>query len=123
NLRPFALLSSEELSELAQHGRWVDLAPEEVLFSQGDVGETFYVIEHGSLAVEIDGKHVRTLTVGDHLGELALLLDEPRSASVHARTRARLFAIDRPMFDTMVAEQFRRGKVRSAYVIDPIRYH
>ena len=123
SLPPFASLKTEALIDLSQRGWWANLAPGEVLFTQGEPGDTFCVIEHGRLEVEINGELVRQMGAGQHVGELALLLDSPRTATVRALTAARLFTIDRATFDALIASQFRRGEMRPFASVDAIRYH
>jgi CRP-like cAMP-binding protein len=64
--------------------------PGETVFEQGDVGDRFYVVESGSAEVRIDGRLVNTLGKGDGFGEIALLDDEPRSATIRASVDAPL---------------------------------
>jgi putative peptide zinc metalloprotease protein len=122
-LRSLGTLSDDALVELSRKGWWINLVPGQVLFKQGDAGETFCIIEHGRLEVEIDGELVRTLGPGEHVGEMALLLDSPRTATVRAVTAARLFSIDRATFDALIASQFRRDEMRPYVAVDAIRYH
>lgn len=62
----------------------------------------WYMIEEGDLEVEIDGFLVNELGRGDAFGELALLRDTPRTATVRARTAARLLSLDRAAFQSAV---------------------
>lgn len=63
----------------------------------------WYLVEQGELEVEIDGFLVNELSRGDGFGELALLRDTPRAATVRARTDARLLSLDRAAFLSAVA--------------------
>ena len=65
---------------------------------EGDVGDTFYVIDAGSFEVRVGGEPVRTLGEGDHFGEIALLRDVPRTATVHAVTDGAVWTLDREAF-------------------------
>jgi CRP-like cAMP-binding protein len=63
----------------------------------------FYIVDKGRLAVLLDGFAVNELSRGDSFGELALLRDRPRAATVRALTTVELFALDRDAFLTAVA--------------------
>jgi CRP-like cAMP-binding protein len=62
----------------------------------------WYLIEDGDLDVDVDGFLVNELGRGDAFGELALLRDTPRTATVRARTAARLLSLDRAAFQSAV---------------------
>lgn len=66
----------------------IELAPDEVLFEQGDAGDVIYSVVSGRLRVERRGdrglRHLGDLGPGEILGELAILTDRPRSATVRA---------------------------------------
>ena len=105
-LPPFRSLDVAAASRLAAEGQWRRVGPGEDVIRQGDVGETFYVVQSGQLEVLRDGAAVATLRAGDHFGEIALLHDVPRTATVRALTPARLFALPRAAFDRVVRASF-----------------
>ena len=72
------------------------------VFSQGDVGDRFYLIEAGTAEVRGDGKPVATLGPGEVFGEIALLRRVPRTATVRARTDLQLQSLTSDRFLTAV---------------------
>jgi MFS family permease len=94
----FAPLPPGTLEQLADALEEVDAAAGEEIVRQGEPGDRFYLIKSGALDVQIDGKLVQTLEPGDSFGEIALLRDLPRTATVKARTEAALYALDQRQF-------------------------
>jgi signal-transduction protein with cAMP-binding, CBS, and nucleotidyltransferase domain len=111
-LPAFAALEPDELSEILEHGRWVNVAPGEPIVEQGQAADAFYAIGSGQVEVLEDGALVRTLGPGAHFGEIALLKRVPRTASVVARTPVRAFRLDREGFDGLMAGAFRKGTLK-----------
>jgi CRP-like cAMP-binding protein len=68
------------------------------VLEQGDVGDRFFVIAEGGAAVAIDGVEQARLGRGDFFGEIALLRDVPRTASVTAIEALRLYTLERDDF-------------------------
>jgi CRP-like cAMP-binding protein len=74
------------------------------VFKAGDPGETMYIVTEGEVDILGESATLETAGPGSIVGELALIDDEPRSASVVAKTDCRLVAIDRRRFVYMVQE-------------------
>lgn len=110
-LSVFRGLSTADLALVLAHGSWVAVAPGEVLIEQGAPGDAFYALGAGQVDVVRDDEIVTTLGPGDHFGEVALLTDAPRNATVIAHTPARVFRLDRQGFTAVVAETLPRGAV------------
>jgi hypothetical protein len=70
----------------------------ELVIRQGDAGDRFYLIEEGTVRVSIDDRHVADLGAGNFFGEIALLRNAPRNATVTASGRVRLLALERTEF-------------------------
>jgi CRP-like cAMP-binding protein len=72
------------------------------LIRQGELGREFVIIIEGTVEVVRDGAVVATLGEGAHFGELALLVDHPRNATVTATTDLRVQVIDRRGFQNLL---------------------
>jgi CRP-like cAMP-binding protein len=105
----FAHLGTEQLVELLDRGEWLTVPPGQALVVEGEEGASFYAVSSGRFDVVAGGELKQTVGPGSYFGEIALLLDVPRTASVIARTPARVFRLDRDGFDRLLAGSFRRG--------------
>jgi signal-transduction protein with cAMP-binding, CBS, and nucleotidyltransferase domain len=94
----FAPLPTPILERLASLAAEVHVPAMTTVFTQGDAGDRFYVVAEGTATVEIDGAEANTLSRGDFFGEIALLRDVPRTATVRAVDDLRLFALERDDF-------------------------
>lgn len=94
----FAALPVPELERLARALKPVRADGGSIVFRQGDVGDLFYVIRDGRADVEIAGSHLRELGPGDSFGEIALIREVPRTATVRALTALDLLALERDVF-------------------------
>lgn len=87
----------------------VSLQTADVLMQQGQDGSDMFVLEHGSLLLEVAGSDgsiafTRTLSAPAVVGEMALITREPRTATVRAAEPCRLLRIDKPTFDHLCEE-------------------
>lgn len=107
NVPLFSGLADEDVAALAEIVGSKSVARSEVLFHQGDPGDEFLVLTDGSVKVELvnpDGKELTLtiLTPYQFLGELALLDDVPRSATVVAMEKTELLTIDKRDFNRVI---------------------
>ncbi len=85
------------------------------IIREGDAGDRVYVIASGKADVSAKWSHVATLGPGDHVGEIALLRDVPRTATVVATTKVRLLSLERDVFlRTMTGDEPAHAAAHSA---------
>jgi MFS family permease len=75
----------------------LDLPPGETIVRAGDVGDRFYIVDSGTVRIEL-GNGEKQSGEGEYFGEIALLRDVPRTATVTATTATRLYALERADF-------------------------
>ncbi len=71
---------------------------------QGQSGDYFYIIDSGKFTVIVDGRPVAQLSKGHSFGELALLYNSPRQATVRADSDGTIFSLDRETYKFIVAQ-------------------
>jgi CRP-like cAMP-binding protein len=119
----FSHMETDELVELVEQGEWVNVAPGEAIVEQGEEGDAFFAISSGQVEVSQDHQSVRTMGPGAHFGEIALLLDVPRTATVRAITPVRAFRLRREGFDKLVRDSFHKGTVNPVISLDRVEEH
>ncbi len=102
-VKPFDLLAAPKLERVARRLVPVAATDGQVLIREGDPGDRFFVIARGTVGVWKGGTRVAALGAGDYFGEIALLRDVPRTATVIAEGPAELFALEREEFLATVA--------------------
>jgi CRP/FNR family transcriptional regulator, cyclic AMP receptor protein len=101
----FADLSRGELRELAKVTEDMEVEEGRALTREGAAGSEFFVIVDGEVAVTKDGTEIRTMGDGDFFGEISLLEDRPRTATVTAKTPLRFFVLTRQNFRALLDKQ------------------
>jgi cGMP-dependent protein kinase len=99
----FRDLSPAELDLLLSRLTPLALVADERIIRQGERGDRFYIVRSGRLAVSRDGTRLAELAAGDAFGEIALLLDVPRTASVTALEPTHVLALDAHDFRDLLA--------------------
>jgi predicted MFS family arabinose efflux permease len=99
-----SVLGPRALEGLALRAQEVQVAAGTVVVREGDAGDAYYLVQGGQLEVSVQGNPARVvLGPGDGFGEIALLRDVPRTATVRATEDCRLWSIDRNAFLVTVA--------------------
>jgi CRP/FNR family transcriptional regulator, cyclic AMP receptor protein len=98
----FEGLSHKELVQLERVCEDLDVESGKVLCKEGQIGHEFFVIVDGKVQVTRKGRRVATLSSGDFVGEIALVTEMPRTATVTAETPVRLFVLTRREFHAVL---------------------
>lgn len=98
NLYIFAGLDLPEIMQVMEQAAVMNIEPERMLIEEGSRSNSLMVILEGTLRVTRKGTHLQDLTAGNHVGEIALLTDNPRSATVAAITPAKVLCIEKYAF-------------------------
>jgi CRP/FNR family transcriptional regulator, cyclic AMP receptor protein len=100
----FASCSKTELERIASLADELDLADGATLIREGERGREFLVIVDGTVRVTKGGKKIRDLGSGDFIGEVALVSDVPRTATVTATSPVRLLVVTDRAFRGLIEE-------------------
>jgi len=99
----FSSLSCDELDQIISFMSLQNIDAGKFVIKQGEPGDYFYVVEAGTFSYSVSGVTVGTGIRGSSFGELALMYDALRAASVQANTDAQLWALDQVTFKTILA--------------------
>ena len=105
---PFSSLSEDEMQTILGAMFELKASAGQMLINEGEHGNNFYVAQSGSYSVfleKIPGKAVKTYGPGDSFGELALLYNTPRPASIKCTKSGVLWALDRSAFRGILMSQ------------------
>jgi CRP/FNR family cyclic AMP-dependent transcriptional regulator len=100
----FAKCSKREMAKIASVADELDIYAGKVLIREGQRGSEFFVLIDGNVDVTARGKWVRTLRSGEFFGEIALISDVPRTATVTASTPLHVLVITRRSFMRLLEE-------------------
>lgn len=103
----FSNLDDEALEVVVQAMEKVEFSSGDLIIKQNDEGDKFYVVEEGVCCVLVDGQEVMTIEGGsgrNYFGELALLYDSPRAATVEAASDISGWALDQDTFKKIIMD-------------------
>jgi CRP-like cAMP-binding protein len=98
----FSACTDKELAQIARACDELAVEDGAVIVEQGAAGEDFFLVGTGEADVVRGGRHVATLGPGQYFGELSLLDDAPRNATVTARTPMTLIRLRRREFSAVL---------------------
>lgn len=108
-------LESTQIREIVDCMYPVEYASDSIIIKEGDVGSIVYVMEEGRVEVSRENKYLSTMTSGKVFGELAILYNCKRTATIKAATDCKLWAIERQCFQTIM---MRTGLIRQTEYTD-----
>ena len=110
----FSELQIAELEHIVRHLATMHFSEDQVLFRAGDPADAFYIVARGIVDVDVPQdvrSRTRALTEGEFFGEIALIDDRPRTATVRTRGPTTLLVLTRPSFEKLLGE---RTEIREA---------
>jgi CRP-like cAMP-binding protein len=113
----FSAMTEEQLRTAIERVQLVQLETGEILFGMGDPGRVLYVVASGEIAVLVP-QEVARLQEGDFFGEIALLANQPRSATTRATMPSQVLALDRALVRDLIAGSPELLKVMLRFVRD-----
>lgn len=91
-----------ERTKVADALKTVTCEKEQIVITEGEAGNTFYIVEEGEAEAVKNEEIVLSYKAGDYFGELALIKDQPRAATIRAKTDLKLVALDRRSFKRLL---------------------
>ena len=95
-------LGRKDLEEVGRLVDEVDVKAGHVLMRQGAIGREFFVILSGEIKIERDGKQIATMGPGDFVGDIALVTEQPRTATATAAADSRLLVLGHREFHSLL---------------------
>lgn len=106
----FSKLSKKGLEDVAHIADELDLPSGKVMATQGDRGREFFILLEGEASVTKDGENINTVRGGDFFGEIALVTQMPRTATVTATSDVRVLVITERDFGALIKRSPELGR-------------
>ena len=107
NVPLFSKYNDSQLTKVAKHMSEIKFAKGKFLIQQGQDADSFFIVVDGEAEVLIDGKQIGSISASDYCGELALIQNGKRTASIKAITDMRVYCIDKNVFKSQLQEEMR----------------
>lgn len=98
-------LDAEDVAKIFSKGMTMEVEKGNVLFYQGTTGNQMYVVLGGRIDLFDGKKHLTSMRTGDLFGEMAVILNEPRSASAVAGETSRVFVLSETVFEKLMTKK------------------
>jgi CRP-like cAMP-binding protein len=95
-------LNQHDLEEVGRLADEVDAKAGKVLMRKGELGSEFFMIADGTVRIERDGRVIATLGPGDFFGDIALVVERPRTATATVETDSRLLVVGHREFHSLM---------------------
>ncbi|XP_051510720.1 cGMP-dependent protein kinase 1 isoform X1 [Myxocyprinus asiaticus] len=103
-------LDEEQISMMVELMKVLDHCPGDTIITEGTEGNSMYIVAAGELRVTQAGRDLRNLTSGDVFGELAILYNCKRTASVKAITSVKLWCIERQTYRSIMTNKSKQKR-------------
>ncbi|MCC6154610.1 MAG: cyclic nucleotide-binding domain-containing protein [Candidatus Hydrogenedentes bacterium] len=98
-------LEAEDVAKIFSKGMTMEVEKGNILFYQGTTGNQMYVVLGGRIDLFDGKKHLTSMRTGDLFGEMAVILNEPRSASAVAAETSRVFVLSETVFEKLMTKR------------------
>lgn len=95
-------LSQRDLEEVGRLADEVDVKAGKVLMRQDEMGREFFVVIDGRITIERGGQVISTMGPGDYFGEIALVVERPRTATATVETDSSLLVLNHREFHSLM---------------------
>ncbi|XP_061560262.1 cGMP-dependent protein kinase 2 isoform X2 [Phycodurus eques] len=103
-------LDDEQIAMMVDLLETFDVSRGGEVIKEGSEGDSMYIVAAGELIVTQAGRELRTLTSGDVFGELAILYNCKRTATVKAKTEVRLWCMERQTYRTIITNKSKKKR-------------
>jgi CRP-like cAMP-binding protein len=100
-LRFFKDFFEIELSEVINASEWLEYSAGQVIISEEDLDDSFYVVVTGEVSVMVEGKFITELRAGDCFGEMAYISKRPRTAGIEASSDVTALKVNNAMLESV----------------------
>lgn len=110
----FNSLTDQQKKQIVERMNFCEIESNQLIFEQNSKGSSFFILASGRVEVLVNGNRVNILKSGESFGEMALLHDTPRTATINTLAKSYLWSLDRATFraslEEMNAQNFKENK-------------